>query len=126
VGGNLLCWNRLVLSIAHTHLSTGRDEFKWNLSTSRLFTVRSMYNALNNNAKIFYFKPLWKLKIPLNKIFMWYLIRGVALTKDNLAKSRWQGSKKCVLCDSNESIQHLFLNVITLDSFGGFYIVVLV
>jgi hypothetical protein len=39
VGGNLLCWNRLVLSIAHTHLSTGRDEFKWNLSTSRLFTV---------------------------------------------------------------------------------------
>jgi hypothetical protein len=83
VGGNLLCWNRLVLSIAHTHLSTGRDEFKWNLSTSRLFTVRSMYNALVNNAKIFYFKPLWKMKIPLKiKIFMWYLIRGVALTKE--------------------------------------------
>jgi hypothetical protein len=52
VCGNLLCWNRLVLSIAHTHLSTRRDEFKWNLSTSRLFTVRSMYNALINNAKI--------------------------------------------------------------------------
>jgi hypothetical protein len=78
VGGNLLCWNRLVLSIAHTHLSTRRDEFKWNLSTSRLFTVRSMYNAL-----VFYFKSLWKMKIPLKiKIFMWYLIRGVALTKE--------------------------------------------
>jgi hypothetical protein len=87
VGGNLLCWNILVLSIAHTHLSTGRDEFKWNLSTSRLFMVRSMYNALINNVKIFYFKPLWKMKIPLKiKIFMWYLIRGVPLTKDNLAK----------------------------------------
>jgi hypothetical protein len=48
-----------------------------------------MHNALINNAKIFYFKPLWKMKIHLKiKIFMWYLIRGVALTKDNLAKHR--------------------------------------
>lgn len=39
---------------------------------------------------------------------MWYLIRGVILTKDNLAKRSWQGSQKCVFCDSNESIQHLF------------------
>jgi hypothetical protein len=71
--------------------------------------VRSMYNALINNVKIFYFKPLWKMKIPLKiKIFMWYLIRGVPLTKDNLDKRRWQGSKKCVFYDSNESIQHLF------------------
>jgi hypothetical protein len=44
------------------------------------------------------------------KIFMWYLIKGVVLTKDNLIKRIWQGNKKCVLCESNESIQHLFIN----------------
>jgi hypothetical protein len=85
------------------------------------FYVCSMYNALINNAKIFYFKPLWKIKIPLKiKIFMWYLIRGVALMKDNLAKRRWQGSKTCV------SKTCVLLNVITLDYFGDFYIVLLV
>uniref|UniRef100_A0A0A9D097 Reverse transcriptase zinc-binding domain-containing protein n=1 Tax=Arundo donax TaxID=35708 RepID=A0A0A9D097_ARUDO len=30
---------------------------------------------------------LWKLKIPLKiKIFLWYLCKGVILTKDNLVK----------------------------------------
>jgi hypothetical protein len=53
VGDNLLSWNRLVLSIIHTHLSSARDEFKWSLSALRLFTVRSMYNALINNTKVF-------------------------------------------------------------------------
>ena len=33
-------------------------------------------------------KDLWKLRLPLKiKIFMWYLKRGVTLTKDNLARS---------------------------------------
>jgi hypothetical protein len=55
-----------------------------------------MYNALiqpdipiDNNSKI------WKMKIPLKtKVFAWYLRRGVILTKDNLAKRNWHGSKK--------------------------------
>jgi len=29
------------------------------------------------------------------KIFKWDLPRGVILTKDNLAKRNWQGSKRC-------------------------------
>jgi hypothetical protein len=29
-------------------------------------------------------------------------------TKDNLAKRNWTGCKKCVFCDSEESINHLF------------------
>ena len=69
----------------------------------------SMYNALiqpdvpvDNNKKI------WKMKIPLkNKVFAWYLCRGVILTKDNLAKRNWYGSKKCVFCHKDETIKHL-------------------
>jgi hypothetical protein len=31
--------------------------------------------------------PLWNLKAPLKiKIFLWYLLKGVTLTKDNIAK----------------------------------------
>jgi hypothetical protein len=71
-----------------------------------------MYNALilpnvpidsvSNN-------KLWKLKIPLRiKVFGWYLRKGVILTKDNLAKRNWHGSKKCVFCHQNETIKHLF------------------
>ena len=39
-------------------------------------------------------KKIWKMKIPLKtKVFAWYLRRGVILTKDNLAKRKWHGSK---------------------------------
>ena len=74
----------------------------------------------------FYHKPLWNLKVPSKvKIFMWYLIRGVILTKGNIARRNWQGNKKCVFCDSDESIQHLFLSVIIFVSVGGSFTVVL-
>ena len=39
---------------------------------------------------------------------MWYLRRGVVLTKDNLARRNWPGSKKCCFCTHNETIKHLF------------------
>ncbi len=54
---------------------------------------------------------IWKLRIPLkNKIFLWYLKKGVILTKDNLAKRNWKGSTKCCFCNHNETIQHLFFD----------------
>jgi hypothetical protein len=38
----------------------------------------------------------WKAKLPLKiKIFLWYLKRGVLLTKDNLMKRGWKGDSKC-------------------------------
>ena len=39
---------------------------------------------------------------------MWYLRRGVVLTKDNLARCNWPGSKKCCFCTHEETIKHLF------------------
>ena len=48
-------------------------------------------------------------KIPLKiKIFMWYLKRGVILTKDNLVRWNWNGNKQYCFCSSDETIQHLF------------------
>ena len=54
---------------------------------------------------------IWKLRLPLNiKIFIWYLQKGVVLTKDNLACRQWRGSTKCCFCSLDETIQHLFFD----------------
>jgi hypothetical protein len=54
-------------------------------------------------------KRLWNLKTPLKiKIFLWYLQRGVILTKDNLAKQNWNDNVKCCFCHKDETIKHLF------------------
>ena len=36
--------------------------------------------------------------------------RKELLTKDNLIKRRWIGCKKCVFCDTDESVEHLFIS----------------
>jgi hypothetical protein len=57
------------------------------------------------------YNKLWKLKILLRiKVFGWYLRKGVVLTKDNLAKRNWHGSKKSVFCHQDETINHLFFH----------------
>ena len=88
----------------------GRDVFRWNLTTSGSFTVDSMYRALmHSEVPVSNNKKIWKSKIPLKvKIFMWYLRRGVVLTKDNLARRNWSGSKKCCFYTHDETIKHLF------------------
>jgi hypothetical protein len=54
---------------------------------------------------------IWKLKLPQKvKFFVWYLQKGVVLTKDNLARRQWKGSLKCCFCNMGETIQHLFFD----------------
>jgi hypothetical protein len=56
---------------------------------------------------------VYKMKVPLKiKIFMWFLYKRVLLTKDNLAKRNWNGSKTCCFCNQMETIQHLFIECI--------------
>ena len=70
-----------------------------------------MYLALMDDAVLPLNRPLWKIKIPLKvKVFLWLLHRGVILTKDNLAKRNWNGSKLCSCCQNDETISHLFFN----------------
>ena len=46
----------------------------------------------------------WKVKLPLKiKIFLWYLNKGVILTKDNLVKRQRKGNTSCSFCDTNET-----------------------
>jgi hypothetical protein len=86
LGANLVSWHNLVARIGHVTLNDRSDVFRWGLNQNGTFSVRTMYNAMITG-NIWDNRILWKLKLPLKiKIFLWYLNKGVILTKDNLSK----------------------------------------
>ena len=95
LGPRLVSWNALLQRLAFVQLTTGPGEFRWSLHENGKFSVNSMYNALvQPEVPVVNNRKICKMKIPLkNKIFAWYLHRGVILTKDNLARKNWQRSK---------------------------------
>jgi hypothetical protein len=79
------------------------------LHSSGSFSGKSMYASLINNG-VRVSQDIWQIKVPTKiKIFLWYLKKGVILTKDNLVRRHWNGDTKCCFCHSSETIQHLFL-----------------
>lgn len=110
IGDNRRYWYQLVAKVCSFNLSEQSDSFKWRLKGDGTFSVNSMYKAIMYQDIIPRKSLIWKLRIPLKiKIFLWYMQKGVMLTKDNMAKRKWKGSTKCCFCSSNENIHHLFL-----------------
>jgi len=108
-GNNLRDWIDLGHRVANIQLVDNKDVGIWQLHKSGQFSVRSMYSALLDVRVLPLNKLVWKQKIPLKvKIFIWLLHRGVILTKDNLAKRNWKGSKQCCFRTNVETIAHLF------------------
>ena len=110
IGANWEAWLHLVQRLMFVQLSQDDDSYTWKLTESGLFSVKSMYADLMNGHTRFLHKYLWKLKVPLKiKIFMWFMYRKVLLTKDNLARRNWTGCTKCVFCQQEETVEHLFI-----------------
>ena len=106
-------WINLVERLVPIDLTSQEDTFRWRLTPSGLFSVKSMYSHCLNSNTIFPHKYLWKLKVPLKiKIFMWFVQKKVILTKDNLVRRRWNGSKQCAFCESDETVNHLFIDCV--------------
>ena len=110
VGDRLKSWIQLVTLVLSVNLIETCAKFVWRWNKNNSLTVRSMYLDLMQAANNLGSWVLWKIKVSLKikKIFLWYLKRGVTLTKDNLIKRNWKGCAKCCFCNSNETIQHLF------------------
>ena len=86
------------------------DTIHWKLAANGIIAVKSMYLDLINSRPLSRSLHIWKIKVPLRiKIFMWFVHKGVILTKDNLLKRSWIGNSRCCFCDHNETIKHLFL-----------------
>ena len=111
VGSKWTAWLQLVQNLMTVSLIPSDDTFRWGLTSSGLFSVKSMYADCLDGHTPFLRTYIWKLKVPLKiRIFMWFVNRKVILTKDNLIKRNWNGSKKCVFCHADETIEHLFLS----------------
>lgn len=111
VGLKLIAWTELLDRLINVNLSPGHDEFRWNLHANGVSSVKSMYQALIHSDVPIDSNNLWKLKVPLKiKIFLWFSLQGVILTKDNMLKRNWKGNSKCVFCHEDETIAHLFFH----------------
>jgi hypothetical protein len=80
-------------------------------------SIRSMYEYMINEGVPFNNKFIWKPKIPLKiKIFLWYLQRGVILTKDNLTKRTGLGVKSVVsvIVMKQSNISFLIVNMLNI------------
>jgi hypothetical protein len=111
MGANLQAWYNVVAMVANVQLTNQRDRFVWGYTRMGAFSVKSMYRDLLGVQAIPYNTFIWKLKLPLKiKVFIWYLYKGLILTKDNLTWWQCQGDRKCCFCSLNESIQHLLFD----------------
>jgi hypothetical protein len=108
-GNKWMDWLNLCRRLMNVTLQDQTDSFVWNLTTTGLFTVKSMYEDLMNDHTPFLRKYLWKLKIPLKiKKFMWFLHNKVLLTKDNLEKKSGNGVQNVVFV-VNMKLLNIFL-----------------
>ena len=62
--------------------------FVWKANQNSIFSVKSMYtNLVNEHSAHDDCIAAWRLRVQLKiKIFLWYLKKGVILTKDDLLK----------------------------------------
>ena len=66
-------WNNLASRLPILELSQERDDFKWNLDQTGVFTVKSHYLELIHQDIPNLNKRIWKLKTPLKiKKILWY------------------------------------------------------
>lgn len=107
-GDLALAWNDLFAIIQGTSLSSINDSVSWKLDRGK-FSVKSMHNSLQTRQPKKVYKQLWKLKLPGKiKIFLWLVLWGRILTKDNLVNKGWIGDHHCMFCAGDETIGHLF------------------
>jgi hypothetical protein len=117
VGENWNKWLRLVEGVMGVQLTKNRDRFIW--TRGKTFSVQALYNDLVLEAGVPVDSSIWRVKIPLKiKIFLWYLRKGVVLTKDNLARRQWQGCTKCCFLVHRKLFNICFLTVLWHGWYG--------
>ena len=83
------CLIELVCRLMDVQLSDEADTICWKLTTTGVFSMKSMYLDLIDTGSLSRSLHFWKVKVPLRiKNFMWFVHKGVILIKDNLIKKK--------------------------------------
>jgi len=90
------------------------DTHIWQFSASGIYSAKSAYEALFIGA--IQFRPwerIWKSWAPGKcKFFMWLVAHDRCLTADRLARKGLPHHEHCLLCDQEETINHLLLHCV--------------
>lgn len=93
--------------------SNVEDKVVWNLTSNKQFSVKSLYNKLNNSeVSSTDWSKIWKLKAsPSIKMFMWKIANSILPTSMRVAAKVPNINTTCKLCNNfNESLSYLFLD----------------
>ncbi|KAL0448791.1 UNVERIFIED_CONTAM: hypothetical protein Slati_1435500 [Sesamum latifolium] len=99
------------------------DYLHWKLSKHGAFTTKSAWDEIRSRQPVRqFYRTLWsKLIIPNISVFTWRLIHNWIPVDERLKQKGISLVSKCLCCDAEETIPHLFLhNVHSLEVWGYF------
>jgi hypothetical protein len=110
----------LVAKLKNFTLNDEKEQSLWKWTSSRKFTVKSVYEHLTKDGRGESNKRIRKAKIPEKiKIFMWLAEQKAILTKDNLIRRKWKGSPGCYFCGNPETTDNIMFSCPTAKVVWG-------
>ena len=104
-------WRDLLSLLDAVELQEGRDEVRWALEQTGVYSVSSMYRLLSQGATVAYADDIWDSRLPLKvKIFMWQLVLDRLPTCRQLAAHLGTSNGTCALCGEAEDASHVFFS----------------
>jgi hypothetical protein len=112
-------WYELVEIARGIQLIDEEDAMIWQFDSSIVFSVQSLYVAINDRRVKQVFTPvMWKIHVPPRiLIFLWLLANNKTLTRNNLAKRREVSDMTCLVCNEYETTDHLFFSCCVVKQF---------
>ncbi|XP_026440608.1 uncharacterized protein LOC113339581 [Papaver somniferum] len=89
------------------------DTPRWNLNNKGMFSVKSLYNHINNDANVeIKWSRIWNMKTtPAVKIFIWKVAHSILPNSMRVAAILPDIDTTCKLCnESRETLSHMFLH----------------
>lgn len=116
----------LMALLSFVQLSWGDDSVSWRFSSSKDFSLSSLYKVLSDGGLCCpRAKVIWGCGSPIKiRVFIWLALKDRILTYENLRKRNWPGysGQLCPLCSfKEESLDHLLLKCSVIKPIWRFF-----
>ena len=107
-------WHELIRIISDMPITDETDQPIWRLESSGVYSVKSFYNMINwGGVSTPIWRKFWKIVVPHRYlVFLWLAFHNKILTRDNLNKRREVENLKCLFCNEDETVCHLFFECV--------------